>query len=342
MIRLWGHKTSRASFGRVMRGMERALRRHHVLGDVALRESGYEHDDVDCDVNLVTGDPSVIRLARATADAEQGEVWLLLAPNSTRIPEQLEVSIKRYCDGVYAPSLWAQNVLRGVFGESLPVRLWQHGFDPDVFPGHVDRGESPGIRALHFSSTMGDRKGTKVLCDAWRRLRLPEGSRLLVVAHPEAAPELSMWCDGYPNINVMPAPFWDDPTYVQVLQHAHVIIQPSRAEGFGLVPLEALASGRPVAMTAATGTADYWHWLIECEHRMPVQLIPSGASAPSDDCYGAEAPAVGADDVHRALVGMQLTIQRLSEAARDQELREMLVREWTWEARAVEPLKELL
>src|SRR5690606_16992598 len=72
--------------------------------------------------------------------------------------------------------------------------------------------------------------------------------------------------------------------------------QPSRAEGFGLVPLEARVAGVPVVTTACTGHQDH-----VTEGSRGVVIVDSGADAPIDDGPGAMAPAVRAASVADAL-----------------------------------------
>jgi hypothetical protein len=51
----------------------------------------------------------------------------------------------------------------------------------------------------------------------------------------------------------------DDATEVSLYEQAHCYLQPSRGEGFGLQPLQALAVGRPTILTNAHGHESYAH-----------------------------------------------------------------------------------
>ena len=45
--------------------------------------------------------------------------------------------------------------------------------------------------------------------------------------------------------------------FAEELRTVTAVLQPSRAEGFGLIPLQAVACGTPALLTGATGHAEY-------------------------------------------------------------------------------------
>ena len=61
-----------------------------------------------------------------------------------------------------------------------------------------------------------------------------------------AAVEASPW-----RSRIVRAGYLDDPTVASTLRHAAVLAYPSRYEGFGFPPLQAMAAGVPVVATAA-------------------------------------------------------------------------------------------
>ena len=123
-------------------------------------------------------------------------------------------------------------------------------------------------------------------------------------------------------------------------QRHHVVVQPSRAEGFGLVPLEALASGVPVVATSCTGHAEYVDAVRSATRDdLPrysavsppgVVAVPTGELGPIDDGPGALAPSVDADAIAEAL--------RLAYSDKDRLRREAaenaraIYLNWSWEA----------
>ena len=104
-----------------------------------------------------------------------------------------------------------------------------------------------------------------------------------------------------------------------------LVCQPSRAEGFGLVPLEARCCGVPVCITACTGHAEH------IDSDMPgVVIVPHGPTELIDDGPGALAPTVDELDIACALDicynrRVELKAQALAAAA-------ALRQRWSWES----------
>jgi len=117
------------------------------------------------------------------------------------------------------------------------------------------------------------------------------------------------------------------------LRSAHLICQPSSAEGFGLVPLEARACGVPVAATRCTGHAEH---MGDCGEMDGVVAINCGPIGPSDDYPGARAPTVDADAIADALEAAYGQWRELAVAA---QVRAPQVRSrWAWETVLADPL----
>jgi glycosyltransferase involved in cell wall biosynthesis len=117
---------------------------------------------------------------------------------------------------------------------------------------------------------------------------------------------------------------------VQTMQFYSVVVQPSRAEGFGLVPLEARACGIPVVMTNSTGHSDHF----DPESCM---LVQSGSLEESDDYWGARAPTVKDESILEALVSAKDQIERLEVGAE----RFAHHHEWSWANHARHAVEEL-
>jgi glycosyltransferase involved in cell wall biosynthesis len=101
----------------------------------------------------------------------------------------------------------------------------------------------PGLPAEYvlFVGSLEPRKNLPVLLDAMRRL--PGAPPLVLVGPPGWGPAI----ESAPN--VLTPGYLDGPRLVAAVAHASALVLPSRYEGFGLPPLEALAAGTPVVVS---------------------------------------------------------------------------------------------
>ena len=97
------------------------------------------------------------------------------------------------------------------------------------------------------------RKGLHHLIAAWRKARLPAGSRLTIVART-IIPELMKAVDAAAGIEFLPGVGIEELS--RLYATATLFVMPSLVEGFGQVYLEALAHGLPVLGTANTCVPD--------------------------------------------------------------------------------------
>lgn len=338
MIRLYAHLA--ASFRTVSEGLKEAFEELGVL-------SGYvvgEQQDFDTEVipgaaapiAVVVGDPMRVLMAHLQGDHK--EIWLMLAPNSEGISPKFiqELTVirrgRKTVDGFLAPSTWAKAVLEKAFPD-IPVRLCQHGVLKAFQLNEGWRNEAlemlrkdpVNFVALHVASAVA-RKGTAELVQAWLSLKAKKKIEglLLLSCNPRLAAEFEALAPGEESIRVVHGQTWDTPTYNRLLQqHVHLIIQPSRAEGFGLVPLEARVCGVPVVMTANTGHLDQLDAV-----NGEVALVKSGPSAESDDYWGATAPTVVPEDIESAVwLAYEHIEHRITRAVLGAETTR---KHWTW------------
>jgi hypothetical protein len=332
MIRLYGHQNGEGSFVQVTRGMARAVEHAGQLAgvvpidDLTLAE---RCPHADAPIALSCGVPTAVRLAHAMGLHRQH--WLLLAPNSNGVPPSLRALLQdEKLTGLLAPGRWAQQVLERAFPE-LPVLLAPHGVTPGL---HQASGDAHALRwneyareefrVVHMTSTAGKRKSTRPLIQAWSRLMsertLPPRATLTISANPLTVAAHQWDAHGCPSITVRPATGLPPRLFVQVLQLSHLIAQPSRAEGFGLVPLEALACGTPVLATQCTG-----HEYLSYASVTPVE---HGPDVPSDDYPGATAPTVTSEAIESGLLRAYSHWQERSRLAQAEAKRLCEVHAW--------------
>lgn len=344
MIRLYGHHKGESSFAQVTCGLRAAAKSVELLaGEVAVDMLDQERvpPGADAPIGLFCGAP--LSIALGPRMGLHKEHWLLLAPNSEGIPPFLKQPLSA-ATGFLAPSAWAADVLRREF-PSHRVLVAPHGVHPEV---HLSSAEDHAERVqeyrkgrfgvLHFTSTLGQRKGTLELLQAWKAwTEKPPMAQLLIVANPLAVNEY-LWRArdmslGQETVLIAANPEAPASALAAALRHAHVVCQPSRAEGFGLVPLEARACGVPVVMTKCTGHREFWS-------PQGTVTVAHGGLEPLDDYPGAMAPSVSPEAIRLALAEAFETWLALSdEATRDADS----VRwEWSWQKQNAPVLQELV
>lgn len=341
LIRLYAHL--KGSFRTVSEGLKLAFEEHKVLDGYYIGEAlDFDADPVGgatSSIAVIVGDP--LRCLMAHTHGEHKEIWLMLAPNSEGVPPQLvkQLTAKRggrnTIDGLLAPSTWAKSVLEKEF-PGIPVELCRHGVLPCF---EVDRERRFAVRSrssyqvLHITSTNLSRKGTRELIAAWKKavdLRHIVDGRLLIAANPEYVLEFTKHAETHAQgyaiqvINGQNLSFSD---LAKMYSESHLVIQPSRAEGFGLVPLEARACGVPVAMTACTG-----HWDHVRDGNIfaapGVSAILLETSGSSDDYWGAVAPIVKEEGICLSLYECFSKAEDMWMAAMDNA--NLVRHRWTW------------
>lgn len=343
--RLYGTK-SLGSFEIVTTGLERALKSLEILA--GLRRTDSEDTDDSSGGGapraILVGNPFLSKLMHFWGAHD--ETWLMLAPNSEGIPNDIVADLSQpvfslrlnrevpTLTGLYAPSKWAVGVLERAFSGRVPVKLLRHGVLPEFVPIPANReatlrhAEGGGFNVVHATSTFHERKGTRALIKAWAAVEkeIPK-AQILITAQPNVIP---IYADvaalaGCKRVSFMPNHSLPRAQWVGGISGAHAVIQPSRSEGFGLVPLEARACGIPVVATACTGHSEH----MPSESEPGAVVIPHGGLEPVDDYSGAIAPAVSVDDIRDSILTLHGNYRQHHEAAmeRSEEIR----KRWAWE-----------
>jgi len=180
-------------------------------------------------------------------------------------------------DFIVTPSTWC----RAAFSRSgveTPIVITHHGVDDYEPQGKPDE----VFTFLHFCSSMvPGRKGTLELLQAWRANGL-DAELHIYTDSPVVQKAAKEQKDS--RVRCFRQDFLTMEEQYERYARAHVVVQPSRAEGFGMIPLEALACGTPVLATGCTGHREF----------VPLpglEVVPTGDPAPCEPGPG-EAPSL--------------------------------------------------
>jgi len=131
----------------------------------------------------------------------------------------------------------AEEVGRGFAVPSRIMEIVPNGVDEYFSPGDGEEGDY-----ILFVGTIEPRKGIDDLVDVWRSLAEPRPRLVLCGAKG--------WSVRIPrDAGIEVTGYVDRPSLRDLYRGARVFVYPSRYEGFGIPPLEALACGAPVIAT---------------------------------------------------------------------------------------------
>jgi glycosyltransferase involved in cell wall biosynthesis len=154
------------------------------------------------------------------------------------------------CDRIVVPSSVARQSFAemGYGDKTVVVAL---GVDTNLFtPRH---GDPPPIFRVCYVGRSELAKGIGYLLQAWKRLALPNAELLLVGA---VRSQMKSVLKTYADASVRMTGFLEPPEVAKHYRESSVFVLPSPNEGFGLVLLEAMASGLPAIGTEMTGAID--------------------------------------------------------------------------------------
>jgi len=235
------------------------------------------------------------------------ELMIMIAPNSDKIG----TSLKKLLNSderisILSPSQWALETLQGELPRKQ-IYLAPHGVSKTFNP-KLNLTDTPDrVRLLHMSSSTLERKGTVELIEAWKEI---------VEVHKEEFKEISLTIlvqtnmlpfyyrlrktHEIPNENlIISKPLDLDEDRMSKLYSTYdAVIQPSRGEGFGMVPLEARVCGIPAICTTTGG-----HEMHTTEGLKDGTVVPiqTGPLAPIDDFPSAVAPTVTPSSIQQAI-----------------------------------------
>ena len=305
-------------------------------------EDGFDASGSLHEVGLYVGEPTHLHLMRIhTAHRRH---FLMIAPNGNGLGSSIVRSCKMHAVEALSPSHWGAQVVARELGQ--PCAVAPHG--AHVVPSGASPRRFNGKRMamLHFTSTLSDRKGTMSLLKAYRDGHAYRWADLDIKCDPVIGPQLAMMLEDFPSevqdcVRVRDEDIRNNGDYHRFLCQYDLVVQPSRAEGFGLVPLEAAMVGIPSVVVGRTGDADYLPD-IACQKVDPWTMVRD--EEVDEDGYvsipGEQAPVLPLDpkEISLALCYAQADIDELQKKALD--CRAAVREKWSWENVVEKWLKE--
>ena len=172
-----------------------------------------------------------------------------LAPHHPQLAAAVDFEHLRANRIVVASSYSLRTLLENGVPEEK-IAIIPYGVDLEKFLPSPSHQPSRPLRFL-FLGSIGIRKGVPLLLEAWRSLDVGDSELWLAgpisSRHKRLIPRLR----GLRLLGKVP-----NPSLPGLFRHCDVLVFPSFSEGFGLVLLEAMASGLPVISTDATAAPD--------------------------------------------------------------------------------------
>lgn len=325
--RIYGPSTGVGSFVTITDGFREGFRE---LGHDAAFFPTDLHDDEDRPEDGATADVAIwlgwpTHSEKMRFFGSHRDRFVMVAPNSTWSPPFVFNSVKAADATMITPSSWGRTVLEAqrpgavsyVVPHGVGREFW--AWKRDVRQSRRQRDE--GLLFLHVTSTTSERKGTLELLAAWERLMARGYPGLLTIATDDAGRRHLKQRASIPDAVRIVVPRVKSGEMPAFMDAFDVIVQPSRSEGFGLVPLEAACLGKPVIMTDCTGHSEFSRSIV-------FTPVPSGPLAEIMDYEGSEAPSVSPSDIIGALDHVKRYFHHLSAQAWDH--REEVYDQWKW------------
>ena len=256
---LWGPMANAelpAGYGTVAREMYKALEK--VGADLA------QPTDFDYDVAVLTGLPVSWALGKAP---RPDVVWHTMIEVEPMPPHWAQV-INR-AGGCWVPSCWVYQTFRNS-GVTVPMMVSGYGIDTGAFQPVERAGRDGPFRVLVWGRGLLSRKNLTMALRAYVDAALPDARLEIKVNTDDVLAKNGAGVVGRDDVRII-AEDWPISKVARWLQSGDVLLYLSSGEGYGLMPLEAMATGLPVVCAANTGMLDY----LDDEVAYPVSCRPA-------------------------------------------------------------------
>jgi len=155
-------------------------------------------------------------------------------------------------DLVIVPSRWCKIIFEAG-GVTRPIFIVPLGVDPQAFP-YLHRPERKIFTIIWQGFHEQDRKGFALLEKAFGELDLPD-SLLIKKVSPFSSQSMVQWEFRTKHWSICRN--MTQAEMLLLLRKADLSVNPTAGEGFGLIPLEHMATGLPVMVSENSGCLDY-------------------------------------------------------------------------------------
>lgn len=210
-------------------------------------------------------------------------------------------------------------------GVTVPIEIIHWGVDPSRFY-EIER-KDDGVLTFGTMGALSIRKGTNILVNAFERA-FPNGEKVRLICKTSNR--------GYPfmskdkRIEVQIGPVSHDELMNSFFRLVDCFVFPTLGEGFGLPPLEAMATGIPAIVTGWSGPMEYMRpdvgWTID--HTMD---IAKEFSDPSTGIYKEDCGQWAIPSVEHLVALMRYAYEHQDEVkAKGKRAAEYVRQEWLW------------
>lgn len=258
------------------------------------------------------------------------ENYLHVPWDTTQAPAVWVKLMNEYCKKVYPCSHFTRETFLKS-GVTVPMETIKHGVKPSLFPV-MKRSLTDPYTFLTFGD-ISLRKGTDALITAFQKSfpKKVNNVKLIIKSnHTMDWGQIEMPND--PRIEVIENQSLGHADLLKLMSRSNCFVLPSRAEGFGLPVVEAMATGMPVILNNATALSAF----ANDKYTYPIES--DGTMVPPEWHYPAEYQKDGGigywvnPDVKKLSQMMQYVYQRREEADKKGQLAAKWAREsWDWD-----------
>jgi len=212
---------------------------------------------------LVIDDPSGLDIDQgitfcSVRDARQEHFARLTTPwlfyELSTLPEEIAQEINTN-DHVYVTSSFVQRTFAH-HGVTVPTTVLGHGFDPKCYQFFARVREGEFVFLCVAENTPRKNLPTLVRCFE-KAFQNKDDARLVLKLGLHGEGELRRCVSQPHKITLFTDELDDEAELVDLYRRAHCFVLPTRAEGFGMPVLEAMATGLPVIVTDYSGHLDF-------------------------------------------------------------------------------------